>query len=229
MTPVMITPECAKTTRFVIEKLLTMEAYGKAKSLPIFIPEFTRDDLTRLFAELGFQTGAEIGVEWGRFSESICRNNPGLRRLFCIDPWKQYELYQTPQETVDNYYAQAQKMLEPYPCWFIRTTSIEAVKLFKDETLDFVYIDGAHDYDNVLHDLAEWSNKVRSGGIVAGHDYKKYKSTNAYSSAWGVIEAVNDYTFVEGINPWFIFGTKESEGPDGPYYKCPKSFMWVKP
>ncbi len=49
--------------------------------------------------------------------------------------------------------------------------SLEAVLGFDDESLAFVYIDAAHDYDNVKADILAWMPKVKKGGILAGHDY----------------------------------------------------------
>lgn len=50
---------------------------------------------------------------------------------------------------------------------------MDVVKQFKDESLDFVYIDGNHSFQHVVNDLCEWEKKVKVGGIVAGHDYIK--------------------------------------------------------
>src|SRR3990167_6811547 len=50
------------------------------------IPGIGREDLAKLFAELKFTKGAEIGVEKGAYSESLCKWNPDLE-LYCIDPW----------------------------------------------------------------------------------------------------------------------------------------------
>lgn len=47
--------------------------------------------------------------------------------------------------------------------------STEAAKTFKDKTIDFVFIDAAHDYDNVRDDILAWYSKCK--GVIAGHDY----------------------------------------------------------
>ncbi len=52
----------------------------------------------------------------------------------------------------------------------IRDTSVNTVINFQDNSLDFVYIDGAHDYDNVYNDLSHWYPKIKSDGIICGHD-----------------------------------------------------------
>lgn len=49
--------------------------------------------------------------------------------------------------------------------------SAPAASLFRDNSLDFVFIDAAHDYDNVIADINAWLPKVKSGGILSGDDY----------------------------------------------------------
>ena len=53
----------------------------------------------------------------------------------------------------------------------IRLPSEKAFKVYDDNSLDFVFIDAAHDVKNVLKDIANWSTKVKQGGVIAGHDY----------------------------------------------------------
>ena len=61
--------------------------------------------------------------------------------------------------------------------------SWDAAEKYVDGSLDFVYIDADHHYDAVKRDIAAWLPKVRSGGIIAGHDFCNYPG-------FGVIEAV---------------------------------------
>ena len=93
---------------------------------------------------------------------------------------------------------------------------------FKDESLDFVYIDGNHGLKNVVHDIVEWSQKVRKGGIVSGHDYRNPQNNRSYH----VVQAVNAYMVAYKIMPWFILGSKrvlKGEVRDGA-----RSWMFVK-
>ena len=52
----------------------------------------------------------------------------------------------------------------------IRKSGLDAACMIP-EILDFVYIDGDHSYEGVKKDFKIWYNKVRTGGIVGGHDY----------------------------------------------------------
>jgi hypothetical protein len=66
----------------------------------------------------------------------------------------------------------------------IRTTSLKAATLYSDESLDFVYIDASHEYEDVIKDLHAWYPKIKKGGYIGGHDYHFYP---------GVRRAVNEF------------------------------------
>jgi predicted O-methyltransferase YrrM len=53
----------------------------------------------------------------------------------------------------------------------VKKSSVEASQDFSDRSLDLVYIDAEHDYNSVKTDINAWKNKVRRGGVLAGHDY----------------------------------------------------------
>ena len=53
----------------------------------------------------------------------------------------------------------------------IREWSAPAAALYADASLDFVFIDAGHDYDNITKDIRAWLPKVRPGGLLAGHDF----------------------------------------------------------
>ena len=62
--------------------------------------------------------------------------------------------------------------------------SWDGAQHYDDKSLDFVFIDAGHDYTSVKKDIDAWLPKVKSGGILAGHDFM-----NEYS---GIIQAVID-------------------------------------
>jgi predicted O-methyltransferase YrrM len=168
---------------------------------------YNRKHLAQLLGELQYNKGAEIGVRKGAFSKYLCQCNPNLE-ILCIDPWGQYR--GNPQSRQDRYFKYAVKNLNECNAKIIRKTSMDALTDIEDGSLDFVYIDGNHQFDYVCLDIIFWAKKVKSGGIIGCHDYCEF--------GWGgVVKAVNGYTHCHHIDPWYI--TKELE---------PTAF-WVNP
>lgn len=146
---------------------------------PLKIDSFGRTELAKVFAELDFKNGAEIGVDRGFFSEELCLTNPQLQ-LFSIDPWST-SAFENPisssqdmQPIYEVHYQRALTRLSKYNCKIIREGSLSALNDFEDESLDFVYIDANHNFVTVAEDIYRWQKKVKIGGIVSGHDYEHY-------------------------------------------------------
>lgn len=67
----------------------------------------------------------------------------------------------------------------------IQGYSLDVVNKYNDESIDFCYIDGSHEYDDVKKDILSYLPKIKKGGIIAGHDYNK--------EDWkGVVRAVDE-------------------------------------
>lgn len=74
----------------------------------------------------------------------------------------------------------------------VRMGTVDASELYEDESLDFVFIDANHTYDAVKADINCWLPKVRSGGILAGHDYDWVSVRAAVDEKFGKeIEVLN--------------------------------------
>ena len=202
------------------------------QSLPISqkiieIPNTNRVTFASLLAELGLNKGAEIGVECGLYSEALCKANPNIE-LYSIDAWTAYRGYRdhVNQEKLDGFMEITKKRLAPFNATVIKGFSMDAVKEFKDDSLDFVYIDGNHEYKQTVDDIAEWQKKVRVGGIVAGHDYI-LRTNNGY--LMHVPYAVNGWPDSYGIKPLFILGAKHDEKPPKGLRDTARSWFYVKP
>jgi len=65
------------------------------------------------------------------------------------------------------------------------TTSLNASLCYDNETVDFVFIDASHEYEDVLADIKAWWPKIKKGGTLAGHDYNSPTHP-------GVTKAVNE-------------------------------------
>lgn len=169
----------------------------------------TRNDLAILLAELGYKKGAEIGVQRGLFSKLICQANPDVQ-LKCVDPYQPFTHHRI--EWQERQMRRAHQKLGDYKgVEFMREYSIDAAKKIDDGSLDFVYIDAMHYFDDAMVDIITWAPKVRSGGIVSGHDYEHFPEC-------GVPRAVDAYVAAHGIHPYFI----TAKDP-------PRSWFFVKP
>ncbi len=193
----------------------------KLEGNPAEIPGATRDDLPGFFVEMGYTAGVEIGVDKGEFSEKLCQ--AGLT-IYAIDPWLNYPEYfkRQRQDRLDETYEATKRRLAPYTCTIIRKTSMEAVKNFTDESLDFVYIDGNHEFKYVTEDIYEWSKKVKQGGVISGHDYTYSVPSHAYSCH--VKHVLLAYTAAYHIHHWYVLGLRNEPGRD----KW-RSWMFIKP
>ena len=165
-----------------------------SSSLPICVPLMDRDRLSAIFHGLGFTSGAEIGVEEGVFSESLLKDNPGCK-LYAVDAWKTYRAYRdhTRQEKLDRFYENTKTRLAPYNVDIVRKFSIDAVKDFPDRSLDFVYIDGNHDFYHCTTDICLWSKKVKVGMITCGLSIRRARPV-----MWWMLS-------MRTLTPW-IFG-----------------------
>jgi predicted O-methyltransferase YrrM len=179
----------------ILEKFNLVESKS-----PIILP-ISREELCNLFAELELNIGVEIGVERGYFAESMLKANPSLK-LYGVDAWRAYKGYRdhTNQDKLERYYTETVERLKPYNCEIIRDWSVDASKRFADNSIDFVYIDGNHDFQNCTNDIAEWSKKVKPGGIIAGHDFVRGRT----SCECQVKDVVTSWCYAYGIKPWFL-------------------------
>lgn len=117
--------------------------------------------------------GVEVGSAFGQFAGRILSTWKG-QELYLVDPWKSHPEYTEAHSHVnfDEWYAACQKLASDDPrAKLIRNFSVEAAKEFKNNELDFAYIDGNHDYSFVLADLDSWYPKVKPGGLIGGHDF----------------------------------------------------------
>lgn len=150
----------------------------------------------------------EIGSWKGRSSSymavEILNSNKKIK-FDCVDTWEgslEHTDVNSPffiQELVDNkdwlYYEflkntlPVRDMINP-----IRLSSLESAKLYPDRSLDFVFIDASHEYEDVKQDILSWYPKVKKGGYIAGHDYTTFD---------GVQKAVDEIIIHKGLN-WVL-------------------------
>ena len=121
--------------------------------------------------------GVEIGVWDGDSSEEFLER---AGHVYLVDPWPKR----------DEQYDYVVRRFKHARATIHRMTSEKFFKWFADK-VDWVYIDGAHDYLHVLADLYGAENILKADGVIYGDDYGKKE---------GVKEAVDEFCRVRGRN-----------------------------
>src|SRR3989337_1138591 len=100
-----------------LEYILKRYDIARDQKSPVELGRSRWASLTKLFKELNFTVGAEVGVERGRFSKHICQVNPQLK-LYVIDSWQTYKGYRdhVSQQRLDEFYLETKTRLKPFNC-----------------------------------------------------------------------------------------------------------------
>lgn len=134
----------------------------------------------------GCESYAEIGVKQGRTLKAVvdALHVPNI----AVDP---FENIPNAAESYDHWdfdsiwqeFKESAQRMRPPPTVFKQTSlaAAERVRAAFPSGIDFVFIDGAHDFDNVLADIMAWYPLTNK--IIAGHDYNAEKFP-------GVVQAV---------------------------------------
>ena len=94
------------------------------------------------------------------------------------------------KSTYNRLNVSAKKLLSNFDVKFIKKESLEAIKYINGD-LDYVYIDGNHNYENVLEDLVTYSKKLKEHGIIQLNDV--VFSESSHKQNVGVIDALNRF------------------------------------
>jgi predicted O-methyltransferase YrrM len=120
-------------------------------------------------------TIAEIGSCRGNYSEKMLYILKPAK-LYLIDVWKKIDDY---LYTIDNFKDDGKVIV-------LRLTSAEAAK-YLSINFDMIYIDANRTYKYAIEDINLWWPKIKSGGILAGHDYDSRPNWE------GVVQAVDEF------------------------------------
>jgi len=121
--------------------------------------------------------GAEVGVWRGSTSVALLDHYPELY-LYLIDTYDDDGLPKALSSKLSAAQAeeQAREAVAAHAdrCEWMICPSIDAAARIPDGLLDFVFIDADHRYEAVKQDIEAWLPKIRTGGILAGHDYSAH-------------------------------------------------------
>lgn len=120
----------------------------------------------------------EVGSWKGRSTRAMADNLSPNARLTAVDTWNgtaedghYAELAGKPADWLYyQFMANAGYLLNVYPS---RGPSVFTATYYaiRDRTFDMIFIDAAHDYENVKADILAWRRLLEPGGLFCGHDY----------------------------------------------------------
>lgn len=152
---------------------------------------------------------AEIGVFRGETSEYVLKTCENVT-LHMVDPWeaidKETAYYKSsdpcarhPQESFDKFYEEALKRTRPYMdrrhIHRCRSETLPHRATFPRK-LDGAFIDAAHDYNSVVHDMNIVWPMINKGGFMAGHDYQR---NGRIPHIRGVKKAVDEFARLRAL------------------------------
>lgn len=182
---------CAPTAK--LQSLLAIFTVTKLPPIHGWFSEAAGLSYRSLVKSINAGTVVEVGCWKGLSTSYIGRICMAQRtRLFAVDTWT---------GSSDHYHQNYQRLLtaEDVPAAFrrhlaersidatiLQMPSLAAVSIFQDDSLDLVFLDASHDYAAITADLTIWFDKLRPGGIFAGHDFNDRHP--------GVKQAVAEFT-----------------------------------
>ena len=137
----------------------------------------------------------EIGCWEGKsttFMAEKIKNSVRNIKFFAVDLWEDYDQKELKwKANFDSFL----KNIEPLKDYInvIKADSVEAAKQFEDHSVDFIFIDGNHQYEFVKADIQAWFPKLKKDGVIAGHDHDWEDVKRAVKEAFGEVKTISNY------------------------------------
>jgi len=122
---------------------------------------------------------AELGVWQGR---SICSVSQVIRRQrLCVHAVDTFQGTGGESDLVHDCQGRLREVFESNLARFgireyVRVhvgSTLSIAEAFEDASLDLVFIDSDHRYEQVAADIRAWLPKVKPAGLLSGHDYRR--------------------------------------------------------
>lgn len=149
-----------------------------------------RTEFGALLTHLGLKGHAvEIGNAECRHA-AVLISQPAITKLYLIDSWEHLDQPGDggyPAEWHTTNWKECHERVEPFKekAVFLKGMSHTMIKKIPDDSLILAYIDGDHSFAGCFSDLLNVSPKVKSGGVIALHDYLNH--------SYGVNRAVQKF------------------------------------
>ena len=183
-----------------------------------------------LIREYEIASSVDIGVYRGRslVPQAICHREFTGGKAYGVDPWSKIEARETDnpvlRTAIDRFIDETdfaaicaevgtliQRLDLEKNCQLVRETSSSAIRYFERESITFglIHIDGNHDSDRVMADVALYLPRLSSGGFVVMDDVSWDSVKPAYSAVsmrlrkvYQKQDASNDYAVFWDAPSW---------------------------
>lgn len=133
------------------------------------------------------EIGSYAGESTLMFCEYLKKKNYNNFKIYCVDLWDSFEQKQMFRksfiEVVSNRGLKTGKIFNIFKrniqlsgfadkIIILKGSSLQLVPAITDVNFDYVYIDGAHNYLNVLSDIKSTIKLLNQTAIIAGDDYE---------------------------------------------------------
>ena len=162
-----------------------------------------------LINEFSLKNIAELGVYRGDFAKELLKNSVSIEEYTMIDPWRNLSKWNKPankdNDTFEGFYQETMQKTDfaKEKRKVLRGKTTEVINDIKDNSLDFIYIDGDHTLKGITIDLINLWPKVKDNGFIVGDDFcpsiwqhtPKFEPTLIFPFAIYFAEAVNAKIF----------------------------------
>lgn len=149
----------------------------------------------------GSMLAAEIGVDSGLHAECVLKI-AYPQKLFLVDPWCHEGGMVGPNE-MEVTKARLASYIDSGVVEIVRSFGCDWLDTLADQSMDWIYLDTMHTYDETVQELQAMRRVVKLGGVIAGHDFVLGKVNPLWKAgvARAVIEAIQDgWLVLEGIS-----------------------------
>ena len=151
----------------------------------------------------------ELGTHYGASFFAFCQavTDAGAdAELHAIDTWQGDEHAGFYDESVFESFQNSARAFPSVRIRLHRSTFLEALDEFEDDSVDLLHIDGLHTYEALKEDYESWLPKLAAGGVVLLHDVNPdsgYGSATYY--AQHIADSVPGFSFPHNFGLGVVF------------------------
>ena len=152
----------------------------------------------------------EVGVAYGIFSTLLLeRLQP--EKFIAIDsfaitadsePWQQSFLKESKMTHLEYYHHKFQKQIEKGQVELHPGLSWEMLARMPDKSVDYLYLDAGHSYEEVVKDIEQVRRIMKDDGIIQFNDYTLFDCFAFIP--YGVPKAVHEFMLKENYEMLFL-------------------------